>query len=468
MYSWIHLSHLAEWTGATFSSSDFLGQPVRAISTDSRTLKAGEVFLALRGEIFDGHQFLANAVTRGASALISEKPFHTTVPLLCVEDSLVALVNIAGKMRDYFEGRVIAVTGSAGKSSTKNMIATCLGDHTIRSPASFNNLIGVSKTLFLLEDSTKYLVLEMGMNAPGEIRMLCDHFRPHIGIITNIGDAHIGKLGGKRRIFTAKKELFDFLASTGSPQVALNVGDPLVVEAHRKAFSRKVPTVTYCADNIPADVFITNKRIDPGTGFLNVNLSIRKKNVELELPIFGLHHAQNIAATTATALCVGIPVADLKTRLAQCRPALHRGEIFRPGGDCILIDESYNSNPSALSWSLKSFATLDPNRRKVLILGDMLELGEFSEKFHREAGDELARLLADGKAPVVVIGVGLFMSHFIDAVKKCPRSTCLTAKDWGDSHALAKEQIREKDIILVKGSRAIQLDLVVNKLLSQH
>jgi len=195
MLSKITLADLIEWTQAQVIGPQLPEQPIQSITSDSRDLKAGEVFIALKGGQFDGHHFLVQAAQKGAVALISENEppneIQGKLPVLKVRSSLQAYVDIGRALRKLFPGKVFAITGSAGKSSTKDMVGALLGDHTIISPKSFNNLLGVSKTLCLLEDSTQNLVLEMGMNNFGEIKEMCETFEPLGGSITNIGDAHI-------------------------------------------------------------------------------------------------------------------------------------------------------------------------------------------------------------------------------------------------------------------------------------
>ncbi|MFM8313082.1 MAG: UDP-N-acetylmuramoyl-tripeptide--D-alanyl-D-alanine ligase, partial [Deltaproteobacteria bacterium] len=238
MYSSITFKTLAGWTQGELSEASHSEFPISQISTDTRTLKVGDVYLALKGESFDGNQFVQQAIKKGASGVICETAEPLTVPKIRVPDALKALICIGENLRNLFQGKVFAITGSAGKSSTKDMVAVLLGDSTVSSPASFNNLMGVSRTLCLVTDSTQNLVLEMGMNNFGEIAELCQRFRPQYGMITNVGDAHIGKLGGQEGIYRAKKEMFDFLAKDSSAKgLALNADDPWVMEAFKSNFN---------------------------------------------------------------------------------------------------------------------------------------------------------------------------------------------------------------------------------------
>ncbi|MCB0417514.1 MAG: UDP-N-acetylmuramoyl-tripeptide--D-alanyl-D-alanine ligase [Bdellovibrionales bacterium] len=465
MFSWVKLAHLANWADAKCVGEFSKDHTVRAISTDTRSIEAGDVFVALRGERFDGHDHTADAAAKGAVAVIAERQTPAAIPHFVVKDSLRAFATIGARLRDRFQGKVVAVTGSAGKSSTKEMVAVFLGERVVKSPASFNNLLGVSKTLTLLEDDTEFLVLEMGMNAIGEIREMCQYFRPQVGLITNIGDAHVGKLGSLRKVFEAKKEMFDFLASQETTLgVALNKGHARVMEAYALAFSGKsVPTVSYCvgSDEDRADVRVLDVRIDPQTAKLNLKIQVREESLEASLPIFGQHHAENIAAAISVTQLFGVPLERVRERLLGIRPATHRGEIVPLDSGTVLIDESYNSNPTALHSALESISRLDPARRKLVILGDMLELGEFESDYHRQVGEWLADLLAGH--PLGFVAVGQRMALAADVLKKRrPKAEVTTASDVQSALARLSEAHRPGDVVLVKSSRGGNLDKLVD------
>lgn len=464
MYSWVTLEQLRDWCQGQVLGNG-TNHPVKTLCTDSRTIKRGDVFLALKGESFDGHEFLAEAESRGAMALISEKKVNAKIPVLLVKDTLKALIQIGSGLRNEFQGKVIGVTGSAGKSSTKEMLAVLMGPHTVASPASFNNLMGVSRTLCLVNDDTRHLVLEMGMNDFGEIATLCETFRPQAGIITNIGDAHIGKLGGKDGIYRAKKEMFEYLSLKHAEAplgVALNLDDALVEKAYQESFKSVIPTVTYSLLGKPADVHVRQVEMDPNTAFLKLQVQVRKEAFEVTLPLFGLHHAQNLAAATAGALLLGESLTDIRSRYAHLQAASHRGEMHLLKAGALLIDESYNSNPSALLSSLTSLFAVSPKRRRILILGDMFELGDFSESLHTEVGKSLCSLLQKNGTPAWVLGVGKWVRHLIQPLKaglSGVEASCVeTAEEvW----PLLKSRIQPQDLLFVKGSRGVKLDKVV-------
>lgn len=467
MFSWVRLQHLIDWTGAQTSGSVRLDAPVTSINSDTRTLKAGQVFVALKGENFDGNDFVEKAISLGALAIICEKkiqiPASCPVALLQVSNGLKAYVEIGKALRKSFKGPVVAITGSAGKSSTKDMVAVLLGENTLSSPKSFNNLLGVSKTLCLLEDDTRNLVLEMGMNGLGEIKEMCENFQPQGGLITNIGDAHIGKMGGREGIYRAKKELFDWISQVNpSLGVAYNLDDEWVVRSVKESFPKGVKQITYSARDSKADIFISKKEIHPKTGALSVTLKSSEGEMRAVLPHFGMHHAYNLAGSVALSKLVGIAWDDIERRVSKVIPSHHRGEMTEIRNGIILIDESYNSNPSALLSSLESVMLLDPHKRRVLVLGEMRELESFSRELHEEVGTQLGKMLVEKNISAVVYGVGKDTRFLLDAIRnQKPQVDCHFASNVQEIEPQIMAQIKAGDIIFVKGSRGIELDHLV-------
>lgn len=467
MYSWVTLQHLAQWTQGVLTPAN-VSLPVRAISSDTRSLQRGDVFIALKGENFDGHAYLKKAEELGASLVIAEKELPLQCPILVVKDTLQAYVHIGQALREAFQGPVVAVTGSAGKSSTRDMIAVLLGEHTLKAPASYNNLLGVSKTLCLLEEHHQKLVLEVGMNHLGEIREICEAFRPTAGLITNVGDAHIGFLGSQENIFQAKKELFEFLGrSPLSLGVALNADDPYVQRAWKETIPASLQTVTYSAQGMKADVCLLEKNIDPATCELRLKLDAMGQIFSASCKLFGLHHAQNIAAAVAMASLLGVDPKEIGKRLAQVTPAPHRGELTQFGEGMTLVDESYNSNPSALKSSLASLSHLDPSRRRILVIGEMRELGEFSKKLHCEAARDLLHALkkVQSKTPCMVISVGNDAEVLHEELLQHSSSLVLQHTDhFSAALEAVKKELHPLDILFVKGSHGVRLDLLVDSL----
>jgi UDP-N-acetylmuramoyl-tripeptide--D-alanyl-D-alanine ligase len=464
MYSWVKLSHLVHWSGGKLLHPPKDDPAIHSISSDTRTLQAGEVFLALRGDNFDGHNYLKAAQERRALALISEKEVSGKTPVIHVKDSLQAFIMIAEKLRESFRGPVFAVTGSAGKSSTRDMVAILLGRHVLKAPASFNNLLGVSKTICLIDDATEKLVLEMGMNALGEIKEMCDRFHPLAGLITNVGDAHIGRLGSQENVFRAKKELFDSIGkSQKAIGVAVNLDDPYVVRAHQETIGNKLRAVTYSLKDPKAAVFISDYQIDPDTCHLKVKVNIGKDTIASDIPIFGLHHAENIAGAIAAAILLGVSTPDIEARLPGISPADHRGVLLQSDKYVTIVDESYNSNPTALKSSLDSLWKLDPARRRVLVIGEMREMGTFTEKVHRETGREIVNLYNSNPIPFVLVAVGKDAKWIAEEVhKELPGILCAEALSFQEAEEITEKILKAHDILFVKGSHGVRLDLLVD------
>lgn len=470
MFSSITFKKIAELTRGDLISEGDTEIKVTSISTDTRTLKPGDIYLALRGEHFDGNAFIPQAVKAGATGVICESSSILGIPTIKVKDSLRALITIGENLRSMFQGRVFAITGSAGKSSTKDMLNVLLGDLTVSSPASFNNLMGVSRTLCLVNEQTKNLVLEMGMNDFGEIAELCQRFRPHYGLITNIGDAHIGKLGGHEGIYLAKKEMFDFFAKDSQTQgLALNADDPWVMEAYKSNFQtsldRDFIIQSYSTKEPTADVFLENSSMDPETGFLKLEIKIKREQIAISLPIFGEHQAQNIIAAMAMAQLAGVSVSEIKGRLSNIRPASHRGEIILLSQNKIVIDETYNSNPKALISALSSLKKMAPLKRKVLVLGEMRELGAFSAALHEEIAAFLVDWVREKNPSLLVMTVQGDAEKISEKLRtQCPEVSVVHVP----SVEVAKERLisllAPEDIVFIKGSRGIKLDLLLNSL----
>ncbi|MSP18820.1 MAG: UDP-N-acetylmuramoyl-tripeptide--D-alanyl-D-alanine ligase [Bdellovibrionales bacterium] len=470
MFSSITFKKIAEWTLGDLISEGNAEIKVTTISTDTRTLKPGDIYLAMRGEHFDGNAFIPQAVTAGAKGIICESSAPKGIPTIKVKDSLRALITIGENLRSMFKGRVFAITGSAGKSSTKDMLNILLGDLTVSSPASFNNLMGVSRTLCLVNEQTKNLVLEMGMNDFGEIAELCQRFRPQYGLITNIGDAHIGKLGGHEGIYRAKKEMFDFFAKDSQTHgLALNADDPWVMEAYKSNFQQSLDRdfviQSYSTKEATADVFLENSSMDPQTGFLNLGIKIKGEQISISLPVFGEHHAQNIIAAMAMAQLAGVSVSEIKSRLLKIRPASHRGEIILLSQNKIVIDETYNSNPKALISALNSLKKMAPLKRKVLVLGEMRELGVFSAALHEEIATYLVDWVREKNPAMLVMTVQGDAEIISEKLRtQCPEISIIHAS----TVEVAKERLisllAPEDIVFIKGSRGIKLDLLLNSL----
>ncbi len=462
---------------------------ISQISTDTRTLQAGDVFVALRGEKTDGSHYIEEAIRKGAKAIVTEtEPSFSLAPVIVVSDSLKALAAMGKHCRSQFQGRVFAITGSAGKSSTKYMLSILLGDKTVSSPESYNNLLGLSKTLLLVSQDTKNLVLEMGMNARGEIQELCETFSPQGGCITTIGTAHIGKLGSEHAIYLAKKELFDFLArpNTLSLGIALNESDPKVkrafeacfgVELFSKRHSPQPKVIPYgvLKIEVPREiptVRLVSSSIDPETAENTINFLIHDAPYSAKLPIFGDYQAINLMASLACGMLMGRKEEEMIPRISELRAFSHRGEIHYLTEDTLLIDESYNSNPTALEASLNALSRIHSRRSRILVLGEMGELGEFSIPLHARLGSFVGETheKSHPQTPLYTLGIGRLTEHLISSLQRL--------SDTGKLHSLVKAEWIENasdafrilsqwrvpgSLLYFKGSHSVGLSRVVQK-----
>ena len=421
------------------------------IATDTRNLKGGEVFVALRGENFDGHKFVAKALELGAIAAVVDRTWESDglkLPLLRVDDTLKAYQAIARWWRDQFNIPVIAVTGSVGKTTTKELIAAVLATkgNVLKTELNYNNEIGVPKTLLELSESHQYAVIEMGMRGPGEIALLSQIARPTIAVITNVGTAHIGRLGSREAIAKAKCEL---LAEMPKNSLAiLNSDNDLLMATAAKVWQGK--TLAYGLD-----------KGDLCPDFID-NQTISLNGIKLPLPLPGRHNAANYLAALAVAKSLGISWKSLKRGLSVELPS-GRAKRYELANDIVILDETYNAGLESMTAALKLLADT-PGKRHIAVLGTMKELGNRSLEFHRQVG-ALARylnldalfILADfEEASAIATGAaGLPFVELGDITQVDARETMAKR---------LKEFIKSGDRILFKASHSVELNRVVELL----
>lgn len=449
------------------------------ICTDSRALKPGQCFLALKGERFDGHDFLAPAVRGGASGLIVEdRPglrFPGRVPVIAVPDTLRALGDLAGHWRRRFDLPLIAVTGSTGKSTTKEMIAHILAGwrRVLKNEGNLNNLIGLPLSLFKLRAEHEAAVLELGMNRPGEISRLTEIARPEVGLITNIGPVHLEGLGDLEGVARAKAELVRGL----SPQagVVVNLDDRRVrkiMQGHpgRKiGFSRRPAPESGPEESLQMTGFhpFENGR---GRGVeFTVQVWRRGRRfgpaVQFGLRTLGWHNVENALAAAGAAMMLGIPLAESARRLAGFRGLESRHRLLELAGSVHLIDDSYNANPVSMRAALQSFNYWRGRNRGLVVLGDMRELGRLTRPAHRALGAELAAL---GLDRVILRGVQAKVVAEAARAAGLPRSRILVAESNEEIVSGLSQELRPGDWVLVKGSHALKLEEVVAGLQSER
>jgi len=424
-------------------------------SIDSRTVAAGDLFFAVRGDRLDGHDYVAAAIERGAIAAVVSRARVSTlpdaalaVPLLITEDPLIALQALAAHVRRRWGRRVVAVTGSAGKTTTKDAIAVALGAkfNVLKSLGNRNNSFGLPLQLLRLQPEHDIAVVEMGMNHPDEIAALTRIAAPDWGVITNVGTAHIENFpDGQAGIARAKFELIDSLPETGV--AFLNCDDAYVSQ-----FGREFPgRVVYFGYGPCADPRLVEVAED--TSGLHIRYRAADREGRFTLNLLGAHNASNALAGLAVALEAGVDpdaaVAALQTLTAGDK----RGEIIEVAGATIFND-SYNSNPEALRSMIRTLATRSAKRR-ILVAGEMLEMGEQGPALHSLCG----RAAAEAKLDLVV-GVGGNAEHLAAAASSGGVASLFLA-DAEAAGAWLKSNLREGDLVLVKGSRGVHLERAI-------
>jgi UDP-N-acetylmuramoyl-tripeptide--D-alanyl-D-alanine ligase len=434
---------------------------IAGVSTDTRTLRAGELFIALQGPNFDGNRFALEALARGASAcllswsareLAGELPSGVAVAVH--PDPRRALAELGAWYRTTLDAVVLAITGSCGKTTTKNIVRELFSRRfpVVASPSSFNNDIGVPHTLLCAERSTRLLAVEMGTNHPGEIAALCRITRPFGGIITNVGAAHLEGLGSLEGVAREKGELAAALPREGF----------CVLDAHGRHFRELAArtaarVITFSVAGGPeerGDLDATELHFHSG------GTTFRLEGREVTSPLLGTHNVQNLLAALCVARGLGVPLEELLPAVATLRGGKQRMERLELDGLTVL-DDSYNANPESLRAAVRVLAGLHGHARRVLILGDMLELGEHTDALHAEVGREAGRAGIDA---LVLIGEHARAAASGAHEAGLPAGALAHFPCTSTAAAALGELVREGDVVLVKGSRAMGLERLVQAL----
>ncbi|NLM12580.1 MAG: UDP-N-acetylmuramoyl-tripeptide--D-alanyl-D-alanine ligase [Epulopiscium sp.] len=432
---------------------------ITGISTDSREISCGDLFIPIKGENFDGHNFILQAFEKGVKVCLSERR-DILVPkgklLIQVENTKQALMDLATYYRSLFSIPVVAVTGSVGKTSTKDMIASVLSQHymVLKTQGNYNNEIGVPLTIFQLNKEHEAAVIEMGMNHFGEIHNLSKIAKPNIAVITNIGVSHIENLGSQEGILQAKCEIFDYLKEDGI--VVLNGDDHFL-----KTLKGKIPfEIVYFGLDAANQVYAKNIQ-SLGVQGTEADFVLDKEEVHIQIPSPGKHMVYNALCAFAVGLKLNLTFEEIQKGILTYQSSKMRMDIFKTKKNVYIINDVYNASPHSMKAALNVLNEISDGRRKIAILGDMLEMGFYSEQAHKEVGEYAAKNKID-----YLFCIGTEANHIAQGainggMDKSRVKTFLNQEIlWNTlEHFIASE-----DTILIKASRGMHLEKTVEKI----
>jgi len=453
----LKVGEIIEATGGRLIQGD-LKEEISGISTDSRKIKKDELFIVLKGPRYDGQDFIPEALEKGACGILISKLPVTRYPLpvtILVKDTLKALGQIAKYYREKFDLPVVAVTGSTGKTTTKDMIASILSLKlsVLKTQGNFNNEVGVPLTLFRLSKKHQVAVLELGMSALGEIERLTRISSPKMGVMTNVGEVHLQYLGNVQRVALAKAEL---VYALGKDDVAILNMDDSYVRDMKKGIKARI--ITYGI----------RRRVEVGAdgienlmeGGMRFTLRIMEESLPLHLRCLGYHNIYNALAAAAATHALGMKKEIIREGLSQLQPLTGRMKIMKIRGLTIL-DDTYNASPKSFIAAIETLKDLSPKGKKILVAGDMLELGGRASLSHKETGVYVAH---SGIDTLITCGnlAGYIAQGALEAgMKKRRIISCRNKEEAGERlSTLAKEG----DTILIKGSHATGMEEIIDKL----
>jgi UDP-N-acetylmuramoyl-tripeptide--D-alanyl-D-alanine ligase len=436
----------------------------RGVSTDSRTVAEGDLFIALKGPRFDGHHYALEALGKKAGGVLIEEDKVGDIrwngdrskTVISVKDTLSALGDIARDWRRKQGIPLVALTGSNGKTTTKEMIGACLETTfpVLKTKGNLNNLIGVPLTLLTLTEKERVAVLEMGMNVPGEIRRLTEIAEPDVGLITNIQMVHLEGLGSLERLKEEKGELFRRMRRDGT--ILVNQDDPRVMDLASHYPGQKITFGTEHA----ADVMAKEIRLR-GAGGTSFTLLLEGEAMEIHLPLLGRHFVPNALSAVAIACLFGVEVQQIKEALENFQPFPMRMEVVPLKGGTTLINDAYNANPYSTKLALETLAEAKGKGRAIAVLGDMLELGSFTQEAHEEVGKKVRELSID-----FLLALGEEASTVVRSAIRhgFPMERARVVENHSAAISLLREMIQDGDWILIKGSRRMAMEKIVGGL----
>ncbi|MGN6242182.1 MAG: UDP-N-acetylmuramoyl-tripeptide--D-alanyl-D-alanine ligase [Motilibacteraceae bacterium] len=464
------LAEIAEAVGGTVPGAADAAEVVvtAPASVDSRSVQPGGLFVAVPGEHVDGHDFARAAVDGGAAAALVSREDLDVGPAVRAADTVAALQALGAAVRDRVADGVLVVgiTGSSGKTSTKDLLAAVLetAGETVATAGSYNNELGLPLTLTRVTPTTRHLVLEMGARHLGNIRELCELARPTVGVVLNVGSAHVGEFGSREAIAQTKGELVESLPAGGV--AVLNADDPLV----RAMSARTSARVVLVGESPDADVRAEDVRLD-GAARATFDLVTGSGRAEVRLRLHGEHHVANALSVAAVALEAGLSLDDVAAALSAAGPRSRwRMEVVERADGVTVVNDAYNANPESMRAGLKALVALARSgtdraggRRTWAVLGEMLELGETSRDEHDAVGRLAVRLDVNR---LVVVGEGARAMHLGAALEGSWGNESAWVPDAEAALALLRDELAPGDVVLVKASRAAGLEKVAEALVS--
>ena len=454
----ITLSQLLEAVdGRLLGGFDRLDAPVARVETDSRSIHPGALFIPLVGERFDGHAYLNSALESGAAGCLTAREQERYLPgkfYVRVDDTEAALGRLAAWYRDRFSIPFVGVTGSVGKTTAKDMLAAVLGVRykVLKTEGNHNNNIGLPLTLLELDSGHQIAVLEMGMDKFGEIDYLAGIVRPDVGIITNIGDAHIERLGSRENILRAKCELLPHIKKDGV--VILNGDDPLLLGLEGKT---PVPAL-YCGQG---EGCAYRARVTGGDGVSHIHCRLTTPGMdrEVKIPALGEHMVYPALMAAAVGERFGLTPDQIERGVGQFVPTRMRMNVLHRGGGITILDDTYNANPQSMRAAVSVLAD-SQSSSKVAVLGDMLELGPFAPALHAGVGEYLGEVGVD-----CLVAVGQLAEHIAQGAEQSGVPLVIRCRDREEAKGVLSRVVRPDCTVLVKASRGMKLEELTARLL---
>jgi UDP-N-acetylmuramoyl-tripeptide--D-alanyl-D-alanine ligase len=459
----LDLADLADVVGGDLAEPADAARVVTHVAIDSRATVPGTLFVPLPGERADGHTYIGAAVEAGATGHLhaGDRPLSGHPGAVVVDDPADALLGLGAWVRDTVAPTVVAITGSQGKTTTKDLIAVAAGAgrRTVAAPGSYNNDLGVPLTLCLLQPDSEVLVTEIGTRGMGHIARLTPVVRPDVAVVTAVGASHLELLGTVDNVAIAKAELVEGLAPDGL--AVLNADDHRVSAMADRAPGR---VVTYGVD-ADADWRATDVRFDDLARPLFTAEGPGGARTEVRLAVLGAHNVSNALAALAVAAEVGVPLADAAAALTDARVSRWRMELTATSAGLVVLNDAYNANPGSTRAALESFSRMRVAGRRVAVLGQMAELGGTAAQAHRDIGQLVARLSLDG---LVVVGAGVEELAAGAAAEWGSDARIRRAETVEDAMAVLAELLTDDDAVLVKASRSVGLERVAEALVAAH